>query len=336
MSAPIIRAAPWILITLIVVVAGCSRASTSLPSAGRGAESSASSCPRHASLVPVATKRLRRGIGAVVAEEGFVFVANPVVGTLTRVSGGSSTVIHLSPGPMSLTVYDGRLWVSQRDANTVISMSTQSLHRLTTSHIPAPVDVVAGPFGVWVLSIDTAALYQINPGSGMNFAPRDSPAADPTEMVAAGEELWVLGAGEQGLSPFNAKLGRIVRAGFRLAGESMSGLSANEADVWLGEPRTRAILHVNIGAMRLERTAAPGRMAVASTAIAQCGVWVASPEGKLGLIAPGSGISLATPMQVSSTIAALTTSGGDAWVTDPVNGTLTRVSLQEARAGVRH
>jgi len=321
------RSKPWVISALVVVLAGCGHVSTASRSISNGR--SVSSCPRHVSLVPFTTRKLQRGVGAIVTEGGRIFVANPVAGTVTRINGSSSVAVRLAPGPMSLATYDGRLWVAERDANEVISLSTQNLHRLTTSRLPVPVGVVAGPFGVWALSMDTAALYQINPATGMNFAPRDSPASGPTEMAAAGEELWVLGAGEQGLSPFNAKLGRIVRAGYRLAGESMGGLSANNTGVWLGEPRALSILHVNLGATRIEEISAPGRMAVTSTAVGQCGVWVASSAGKLGLVASGSGASLTSPIRVSSTIAAIATSERDAWVTDPLSGTITRVRVQE-------
>ena len=195
------------MVGLLFGLTGCGHSSAVNVGTRVQVASSGRVCPAHVALAVSSRLRLGRGIGPVIAEGNSVWVANQSTGKLTHVARTSVTSLQLDPGPFSLALQPGRLWIAERDANRVISLDTQNLKRQTLSRLPVPVGVVADSSGVWALSIDTAAIYRINPSNGMTFAPADSPAANPTEMVNAGGELWVVGSGEQGISPFNGKLG---------------------------------------------------------------------------------------------------------------------------------
>lgn len=291
-------------------------------------------CPSNVKFVVLSRWHLGRGIGPVVVEGGSVWVSMPRAGVVVRLTGAVRTTLHLGGTPISLALQPGRLWVALRDADKVVSIDTSTLRQRTASSLSVPVSVIAGPFGVWALSLDAAALYQIDAQTGIISVPADSPTANPVEMTLSGEELWVLGAGEQGLAPFNAKLGRIVRVGFDLPGQSMSGLSASSQAIWVGEPKAHSVIRVDARSGAVHQFSAPANMRPTVTAIGECGLWVAGPTGDIDLLDPQSGASLAAPLHVGSAIAAVASSGSEAWVTDPVDGDLLRIEARQAPAAL--
>ena len=317
------------------LLAGCGRTaasggSTRASAAASPLPGSAAGCPSKVRLLMQSRRHVGVGAGPLAVEGDTAWVARPQAGDIVRVAPGASSTVDVGGAPISLAVGFGRLWVAERDANRVASFNEQTLARDTTSGLPVPVSVVAGPLGVWTLSIDTASLYQLDPVSGARSRPFDSPAASPVDMVMVGEELWVLGAGEEGLSPFNGKLERIVRAGFSLPGQSLSGLSAAGATIWIGETSGRSLLRVEADNATVRKLPAPGGMQPIATAIGACGLWVADGSGEVALVNPQTGAPLGAPIEVGRSVAALAGSGTEVWATDPLDGTLVRVGVYPA------
>lgn len=326
------RPSRWILVVVgaALLLVGCGiKVSGSATTTRRTLIQTSAQCQSKVTLVVRSRWQLGRGIGPVVVEGDSAWVSMPTTGVVVRLAGAARTTLHLGGTPISLALQPGRLWVALRDADKVVSIDTSTLRQLTTSVISVPVSVITGPLGVWALSLDTAALYQIDAQNGIISVPADSPTANPTEMVLSGEELWVLGAGEQGLAPFNTKLGRIVRAGFDLPDQSMSGLSASSQAIWTGEPRSHAVIRVDARSGAVHQFPAPADMRPTATAISECGLWVAGPAGDVDLLNPQSGAPLAAPLHVGSAVAAVASSGSEAWVTDPLDGDLLRIEARQ-------
>ena len=204
--------------------------------------------------------------------------------------------------------------------------TSQSLKRLTTSYLSVPVSVYAGTLGVWALSLDSGEIYGLNTINGNTSQPYDSPVGQPAEMVAAGGELWILGAQGPGLSPLNPALGRIVRTGFALGGQSPSSMSAAGSTIWLAEPSSRSLLRVDAAAVTLKKLSAPGGMAAVATATGPCGLWVADAAGELVLADPETASPLGPVLHLGHAISSLQASGTGVWVTDPVDGTVVHVA----------
>ena len=268
------------------------------------------------------------GVGPLAVEGSTVWVARPQAGDLTRVTAAGRSVARVGGTPISLAIGFGRLWVAQRDADRIVSIDMRTLEQTTAAGVPVPVSVVAGSLGVWALSLDSGSLYQLDPVSGAASVPFDSPVADPIDMVMVGEELWLLGASEHDLSPFNAKLGRIVRAGFNRPGQPLSGLSAAGATIWLAEPAGRSLLRVDAGTVSLQRLPAPDDIRPTATAPGACGLWVADATGDLALVDPQTATPLAPLIHVGASVAALAASGTGVWATDPLDGALVRVDIR--------
>ncbi len=270
------------------------------------------------------------GAGPLAVEGPTAWVARPQAGYVVRVAPDGSSAVDVGGTPISLAVGFGRLWVAERDADRVASLDERTLRQDTAASVPVPVSVVTGPLGVWALSIDTVSLYKLDPLHGTTSRALDSPVANPGDMVAVGGELWVLGAGEEGLSPFNAGLERIVRAGFSLPGQSLSGLSAAAGTIWLGETAGRSLLRVEADTAAVRKLPAPDGMQPIATAVGACGLWVADGSGEVALVDPQTGAPLGAPIDVGRSVAALATSGTVVWATDPLDGTLVRVGASPA------
>jgi streptogramin lyase len=317
-----------------VLLAGCGGATTTSTaaraSAGASGAGGRASCPRLVHLAVAARQAVGAGAGPLALNGGTIWVARPQAGEVIRVGPAGSIVAHLGGTPISLASGFGRLWVAERDGNRVVSLNEQTLRQDSAAGIPLPVSVVTGSLGVWALSIDTNSLYRLDPARGTSAPPYDSPVASPVDMVAVGDELWVLGAEEQGLSPFNAELERIVRAGFDLPGRSLSGLSTAGGTIWLGETAGRSLLRVDAATAAVHRLPAPDGIDPIATAPGACGVWVAGASGDVALVDSQTGTPLGPALHVGRSIADLAASGTGVWASDPLDGTLVHV---EARAG---
>jgi streptogramin lyase len=315
----------------MVLLAGCGGAAGGgarrAAATTTAASPAAAACPAQIRLAVQSRQVLGRGVGPLALEGGTVWVADPASGALVRATASGHSAVQLGGTPISVAVGFGRVWVAERDAGRIVSVDPRSLAQLTSAGVPVPVRVLTGPIGVWGLSLDNASLFQLDPVGGASVRHIDVPVIDPADMVAVGNELWVLGAGEGGLSPVNAVLGRIVRAGFDRPGQALSGLSVNATTIWLGETTGRSLLRVDARTGAVRQLPAPGAIQPIATAPGACGLWVADASGDLAIIDPDTGRALGPLLHIGRSVAALAASGTGVWVTDPIDGTLVRVDL---------
>jgi DNA-binding beta-propeller fold protein YncE len=331
----IVACVSLVMTLMAIPLTGCGGTAATGGPARVGASRSASpgarqGCSARMRLTATEFQSIGRGAGPLAVDGTAVWVARPRAGTLTRVTTAGRTVIHVGAAPISLAVGFGKLWVAERDANQVVLIDTRTLSQTVGASLSVPVSVVVGPVGVWALSLDAGALYQLDPVSGGAASPIDSPVLNPSAMVTAGEDLWVLGSGDHGLSPVNGKLSRIVRAGFDQPGQALSGLSAAGTNIWLGEPGRRSLLRVDARTVAVQELPAPDDIQPTSTATGVCGVWVADASGNLAIADLHTAAPLGPSIHVGRSIAALAPSGTGVWVSDPIDGTLVRVEVRSA------
>jgi DNA-binding beta-propeller fold protein YncE len=332
LTRPTVVACVWAAILAAALLGGCG---ASAPRAAVGNAGTrgvgfavAHGCPAHVRLSLVAKRSVGSGVDALAVDGATVWVARPQADSIARVTATGTTAIRVGASPISLAAGYGKLWVAERDANAIAMIDTHTLVRKRGASVPVPVGVVANGLGVWALSLDAGAVYPLSPTDGGAGEPIYAPVSDPSEMVASGEELWILGAGNSGLSPVNAKLGRIVRAGFALPGRPLSGLSAAGKSIWLGEPGRHALLRVDAATGAVQELPAPDGIQPTATADGTCGVWVADSSGELAIVDPATGAALGPPLRVGRSIAALAVSGSGVWATDPLDGTLIEVQAR--------
>ncbi len=291
------------------------------PSVGRG-------CPAVVRLSASKPVRVGQGAGALTAAGNAVWVARASAGTVTRVTDGGQRVVYLGGAPVSLAAGFGRLWVALRDSGRITTIDMRTLAPGPFVGLSVPVAVVTGPGTVWALSLDTGALYPIDPSDDAPGSPLYAPVSDPTGIVIAGDDAWVLGGANGGLAPLNIRLGQILRSGFTVPGRSLGGLSEFGRTLWLGEPARRELLRVDAPTVAVRELPAPDGLHPSATAAGPCGVWVADSSGTVVLIDPATGRSLGPPLRIGRSIADLVRSGTGVWASDPTDGTLVYVAAR--------
>ncbi len=257
-----------------------------------------------------------------------MWAASPSTGELVRRSSdGELRRAQLSGAPVSLTLSSATLWVSERDAERVVGLSPSSLSQTSSTAVPLPVGVVAGAEGIWALSLDAGTIDQLNPLTGAVGRELEVPVSKPIAMVEAAGELWILGAGEQGLSPVNPARGGSVRAGFNQRGAALSGLGSGDGAIWVGETSGRSLLRVDAASGDVKKLPAPDGVSPVAVSVGECGVWVAGASGELTLVDPVSAQPLTRAIHVGRSVADLAPSGSGVWASDPLDGALMRVEL---------
>lgn len=321
---------------LALAATGCGTARVVTRTApGPGAAAAAfpgAQCPKSVRLSATPPVSVGSGVGPLAVDGDTVYAGRPAADSVVRVSGGTPTAAHLRGAPVSLAVGYGRLWVALRDAGRVVGLDPETL-AATKAHTTmlTPVSVAAGPGGVWALSLDEAAVWRLSPVTGGVESEVDSPVSAPTSMVMTGQELWIMGAANGGVSPVNAAVARVTRVGFDLTGRSVAGLSTYGPTMWLSEPGRHDLVRVVLSDIAVTELPAPGGMSPIATAAAACGVWVADASGTVAYISTDTGMPLAAPLRVGRSVASLAASGSSVWVSDPVDGRLIRISAESAR-----
>ena len=106
---------------------------------------------------------------ALAASPGFLWVANRGGGTVSRVdvATGQTTTTQVPPGPNSIAIGEGGVWVTSGAAEKLTRLDPSTGARIgrPLTGIGTPRDVAAGEGGVWVLRRDDR-LMRVSPGSG--------------------------------------------------------------------------------------------------------------------------------------------------------------------------
>ncbi len=312
-------------------LAGCGK-SDKMPRATRAAAPQSANrrsgvrCPTGVRPRTVRQIKVGAGADALAINGSEVWVTRPRAGTITRISGRRHEVVDVGPTPVTAVFAFGKLWIGLRDGNRIVSVDPHTLVETQGPSISVPVKLLAAGPTLWALSLDSNALFPIEPTSNEVGEPIYAPVADAIDMVLAGDELWVLGASNGGLSPVNVSLRRVVRSGFDLPGRLVGGLSAAGTELWLAEPTRNALLRIDGSTINVTEFPMSSSVRPSSTAVGPCGVWVASGDGMLTIVSSETGRALATPIRVGRSVGELVASGTGVWVSDPVDGKIVYVA----------
>ncbi len=315
----------------LVSLAGCGK-SDKIPHATRASATqtvdprSDTRCPTGVRLRIARQIKVGAGADALAVNGAEVWVTRPRAGTITGISGRRREVVDVGPTPVTAIFAVGKLWIGLRDGNRIVSVDPHTLIETQGPSISVPVKLLAAGSTLWALSLDSNALFPIEPTSNEVGEPIYAPVADAIDMVLTGDELWVLGADNGGLSPVNVSLRRVVRSGFDLPGRLVGGLSAAGKELWLAEPTRNALLRVDGSTINVTELPISSSVRPSSTAVGPCGVWVASGEGMLTIVSSETGRALASPIRVGRSVGELVASGTGVWVSDPVDGKIVYVA----------
>jgi peptide/nickel transport system substrate-binding protein len=246
-----------------------------------------------------------------------VWVANPDVGTVTRIDAAERAVTNTVPvgeDPTSLAVGDGAVWVVESGGPSVSRISQETEAVVDTIPVGnGPVDVAVGANSVWVTNRFDGTVSRIDPVNG-EVVETIPVGSDPEGVAVGAGSIWVSLAGSNAVVRIDPATDSVVQS--IGVGSSPGPLEATGEAVWVVNTLDDTVSSIDPDAGRVTSVAPVGDGPAGIAALGS-DVWVANEaDGSL------SAIGAATrTLRVGSTPHGLAAVGGDLWVS--VQGTAT-------------
>lgn len=276
---------------------------------------------------------LQPGARAVTVGGRWVWVANPLTGTVDQVDGAGGHPIRRFgslAAPVSITATAGRAWVAARDADRVYALDPRNGRKSVLMSVGVPVAVNAVGPDVWVLSLDDGSLYAADAKTATTTVfDLGVPELAPARMAPLGRDLWVLGQGDTSVVALNTNLRRATVGSVKLTANSTSDIATGDGGVWVADPKDFSVLRVDPGtkAVRAFRAAKPFRPT--ALAVGACGLWAVDATGHVARFDTRTLRMVGRALRIGRSGGDITDDGaGGVWVTDPSAGRLVHVGAQ--------
>jgi hypothetical protein len=331
MSARGVRVLPWVAAALLL--GGCGGASGGGAPSGGSASSAttATGCPHATAPRVVARVRAGGGVGPLAIDGTTLWTARPAAGTLLDVRLGGSRPragrsLHVGGAPVSLAAQSGSLYVADRDRGRVLRIDVATRRVVRRAAIETAVKVVVAGAQVVAISLDDGDVTTLRRLTFVAPAPVSIPAVAPIDAAYEAGQLWILGAADHGLTPFDVGHDGFIRPGVRLPTRVVGAVAAGQGAVWVALPTAHGVARVDattraVGVLR----AAPGFRPTA-VAVDDCAVWAGDAGGRVQRLDPASGRPIGPPVRIGASLAALVADRGGVWASDPRDGTVVRVA----------
>jgi streptogramin lyase len=288
----------------------------------------AAACPPASPLRIDARVRVGRGAGPMTVAGDRLWTSRPAAGVLVsvglRATPRAARPVRIGGAPVSLAAGLGSIYVADRDRDRILRLDPVTGKVVRLAAIQSPVKVAVSQAALFAISLDDGALHRLDPLTGVG-TPLAIPALAPIDAVLEGGDLWILGGGDAGVSPFDERRNAFVRAGVRMPTRVVGAIAAGAGAVWAALPTARAVARIepqtlSLGVLRASRGFAPTAVAVDG-----CSVWLGDSDGRVERIDPATGRTLGRPVRSGTALAALVADRGGVWASDPSDGTVVRV-----------
>jgi YVTN family beta-propeller protein len=262
----------------------------------------------------------------------------------TQAGLAQPTPIEVGRNPSAVTVGEGSVWVANAGDGTVSRIDPVSGEARTIEVGPRPVAITFGEGSVWVVNRLSRSVSRIDPGTNRVVATIEvSGAGLPSSIAAAGGAVWV--ATDSGF-PLGETPPTIHRIDPTSNDEAASiptptilwvVLAADEEALWVAGNDGR-LMRIDPETNALDQVASLG-IAAGAMMVNGGSVWIATVPGEVLKIDPASGhiearapgggspfrCGSATPCGTGLSTLGIAAGEGLVWVTDKVNGGLSRI-----------
>ena len=254
-------------------------------------------------------------------------VSNRLVATFTTSTLGSD--------PTGVAVGDGAVWVIHLDANRISKIDPRTNAVVATGSAPGPRTVTVGGGSVWVATADGIVAQYDSTGSNVHGVHIPS-ALQPVELSTYGSGgVWVASpvSGLVGrINPQSSSVAATVASG-ALKG-AVKGIAAGDGAVWISSSNIladeyRAIRIDPVANRVTERV--PLRLGAEGIGVGEGSVWVANSLGNtVTQIEPATN-RVVRRIRVGEDPVAVAAGGGAVWVTNYKDGTVSRLDPRQGR-----
>jgi peptide/nickel transport system substrate-binding protein len=196
------------------------------------------------------TVRVGNSPAGIAAGGGFVWVANSLGGSVTKIdprgdggSGGVAETVGVGNGPSGVAFGDRRAWVANSLDRTVSEIVPSSSSASRPIAVPAGADAIAYGFGsIWVVSGSANAVTRIDARS-RTVLTQISVGNYPTAVAVGAGSVWVANSLDGTVSKIDPNTGTVVDV--VLVGGSASSIAAGSGAVWVGDPRLATLTRID-------------------------------------------------------------------------------------------
>ncbi|MEI7626458.1 MAG: hypothetical protein WCK06_09985 [Actinomycetota bacterium] len=270
--------------------------------------------------------RVGAGVSGLVVDRGNVFVVNPYAGEVSQISNALELKRrrHIGGSPVAVATDGKQLWVADRDSDRILALSTDSLSTRSSQRVDTPVALALAVDNIFALSLDNGEIQPFNRAGAPGLAIQ-TPVVAPSQMVAIGGVLYVLGAGDRSVIPLAASGGRFLGPGARLSVDNVGGIYSIAGSPWVSSPSDHSLIRLATSGQPSEAFRNPNGLAASFAAGDNCLIWVASAEGRVAALDPSSG-KWSRTRRVARSIGGLAVAAGEVWLTNPRDGLVLRLS----------
>jgi len=188
---------------------------------------------------------------ALLWADSFLWTANAIAGTVTKVSSGGRVLADtpVGEGPLALAFDGSSLWIANKEGKSLVQMDPGTAEVVETLDLAGePLAVVFDGRSLWVALGDLGQVIEVDPRTGA-IGERAETGADPSALVCDGESLWAA-------APKAGKVFRIRLADARViktisvegAPIALQSLSCGEGcwDIWAADESADAVRRIRI------------------------------------------------------------------------------------------
>ena len=260
-------------------------------------------------------------------DPGLAAVPVNSVGRIDLETGVITDAIGVGRTPTTVVAADGSIWVGNLSSRTITRIEARSGRTLDTIATGgAPTDMSVGPDAIWVTNQLDGSIVGIDRSSGEISTTLKLPVG--AKSIAADDEaIWVTNAFDRTLTRIDPR-SHAVDSSLRLPGVP-ADVAIGFGSVWVSEVQTKRLLRIDPDAPK-EVVSIALRAGADQIAIDDEAVWVSSPSSNQVLrVDPEARTS--TAIDVGNAPTGIDVAGGNVWVTNYLDGTLSRIQANESR-----
>jgi serine/threonine-protein kinase len=199
----------------------------------------------------VASYALPHVPSALLRADSFLWTANAIAGTVTKVSpeGQVEADTAVGKGPLALAFDGSSLWIANKEGKSLVRMDPVTSQVAETIDLKGePLALVFDGHSLWVALGALGQVIQVDPNTGVVGEQIDT-GADPSALVFDGESLWAA-APKAGkvfrIDPTGAKVTKTIAvAGAPIA---LQSLSCGDGcwDIWTADESADTVSRIRI------------------------------------------------------------------------------------------
>jgi YVTN family beta-propeller protein len=285
---------------------------------------SASTSPLLASPKVITTVNAVDDSVAIAASASTIYISSYLENSTIALdaSNAQSVANYTTPNIDDSVYYQGKLWVTAADVNTVYEINPSNGD--TEASLPSDVSayaITSGDGYIWVTSTDNGNVYKIDPSNDTLVGTYTTPHSNLYRITYSNGDLWVSDSNSSLVIEINASTGAVVQS--VSVGDGPDGITTGGGYVWVANQQSNTVTQINQTTGTVVNTIPVGDD---PSAIAYTGgaAWVTNDISNTVSEITSNG-SVAATIPVGRDPQSIVADNGYLWVYNEYTGTVTEI-----------